>query len=335
MKRFNIFIVVVLAVLCFVLLSLATVRKPVLPVGPAPSAPDVELSPVQVEHLRRDITILTEDYQSDCERLLAKFMSHLEESVAADFAKADAAVPQVVSDLSGFGNCASLSYKAAKDKIMGTNDFGKRLEDVIRPAVLSPCSHAYQLADDQLRTLNQRLQERSMEYVQSIAALNSQYGGDVGLDSEKVFKEFGESLDRFRKLVVEKQMKTVSAGIGVAFEALFIRSTIAAIRNLFVKISGKLAGSVSAGVICAAADGPIPIGDVLGAIIAAGGTIWTAWDIWDVSHIMPKKLASELKSGIASAKRDLLAEARRNAETLVKQFQEESRALSATALAQL
>ncbi len=328
MKRFNIFIVVVLAVLCFVLLSLVMVRKSGLPV-------DVEVSPVQVEHLRRDITILTEDYQSDCERLLAKFMSHLEESVAADFAKADAAVPQVVSDLSGFGNCMSLSYKAAKDKIMGTNDFGKRLEDVIKPAVLSPCAHAYQLADDQLRTLNQRLQERSMEYVQSIAALNSQYGGDVGLDSEKVFKEFGESLDRFQKLVVEKQMKTVGAGIGVAFEVLFIRSTIAAIRNLFVKISGKLAGSASAGVICAAADGPIPIGDVFGAIIAAGGTIWTAWDIWDVSHIMPKKLASELKSGIASAKRDLLAEARRNAETLVKQFQDESRTLSATALAQL
>jgi predicted DCC family thiol-disulfide oxidoreductase YuxK len=87
--------------------------------------------------------------------------------------------------------------------------------------------------------------------------------------------------------------------------------------------------------ICAAADGPIPIGDIFGAVIAAGGTIWTAWDIYDVSYIMPKKLSDELYNGIAQMKTTLLAETRRIAEELVKQSQENGSQLSQSAMAQL
>ncbi len=326
-KLFKGFALAAIVVLVAVLFALPSGQK-------TTTKPKMKLNPEQSEKLRKDITELTAAYQSDCDKLLAGFMTQVETAITPDFVKAHNAVPQVVKQVSGFGNCVSLSYKATKDKLTGSHDFDTTLQDALKPTVLEPCAHAYQVANDQLSTLYLRLQVREMQYVQEIAALGREYH-DVGLDHAAVFQELEKSLNNFQKLTVETQRNTIFAGIGVAIDSLFIRSTVSAAHKLFMGIIGKLAGSASTGAICAVADGPIPVGDIIGAVIVVGGTICTAKDIYDVSCIMPKKLSAELNHGLNQTKTNLLSEMRCNTAKLVKQFQENGRKLSQDALAQL
>ena len=50
--------------------------------------------------------------------------------------------------------------------------------------------------------------------------------------------------------------------------------------------------AVFGGTACAAADGPLPIGDIIGIVMAAGGTVWSAYDLYQVKT----KLGPEMKS---------------------------------------
>ncbi len=42
------------------------------------------------------------------------------------------------------------------------------------------------------------------------------------------------------------------------------------------------------------ADGPLIIGDICGAVVAFGGTAWTAYDIYKLMYVIPNELGQNL-----------------------------------------
>ena len=134
-------------------------------------------------------------------------------------------------------------------------------------------------------------------------------------------------LNEFSGSVQDAALKTAFAGAGVVFEVIFIRETWRYAVKFFAKPVVRICASLGIGGICAVADGPLPIGDIAGASLAVGGLAWTAWDVYDVSRIMPEKLKSELYNGISSAKTKLLEESRERAGTLVSLYLQEGKRL--------
>jgi hypothetical protein len=89
-----------------------------------------------------------------------------------------------------------------------------------------------------------------------------------------------------------------SAASGLALEAVFLKSTMHALGRLLGAAVGKMSASVAAGGACAAADGPMLIGDIFGVAMAAGGTALGVYDLWKIRKTLPKELRAVLYASI-------------------------------------
>jgi hypothetical protein len=91
-------------------------------------------------------------------------------------------------------------------------------------------------------------------------------GGVAGL--VPVFEEIVSTIDLNR-----------SATLNTTIEAAVIANTYKEISRVLIHIARKLTSTAGAAVVTAAVDGPLPVGDIIGAVLAAGGMTWTAVDI--------------------------------------------------------
>lgn len=275
--------------------------------------------------LLRQMEELNGKYNADCEKLLSAFSGELEGKISPDFDRASGSVPQVVGELCRFKICMNLCYKGAKDKLQGTHDFADAYMSVLDRPVVQPCIHANTVAADMLQNLQLRLKERHAQYAMELAAVYKNSLSET--KPSKNPEEVQNMLNEFSGSVQDAALKTAFAGAGVVFEVIFIRETWRYAVKFFAKPVVRICASFGIGGICAVADGPLPIGDIAGASLAVGGLAWTAWDVYDVSRIMPEKLKSELYNGIISAKTKLLEESRERAGTLVSLYRQEGKRL--------
>ena len=81
-------------------------------------------------------------------------------------------------------------------------------------------------------------------------------------------------------------------------EAVFIRSTLASMRVVLGAVIGRLAKSYGGGAACAVADGPLPIGDIIGAALAIGGTICSISDLQEAKRQFPRDISDVLYQSI-------------------------------------
>lgn len=63
-------------------------------------------------------------------------------------------------------------------------------------------------------------------------------------------------------------------------------------------IAARMAGSMAAGAACSLADGPFPIGDLIGVIIAGVGTAWSISDLAQINKTLPRDLTATLNAAI-------------------------------------
>lgn len=285
-------------------------------------------------YLRQQINTLTAGYHADCSRIVAQYMNLLESNVDADFSQARNSIPRVVDDLSGFGACVKLSYKAAKDRLKDTHDFQDAYMEVIDAPIVQPSLHAHRIANDMLQMLDQQLKERYSRYAVDLAAACDRNVRQELIPPSDLDRLLG-CINNVAAYSRRYQQEKLFAAVGVVFEAIFFRQTCKAIVTLFAKPVAKICGSLGVGGICAAADGPIPIGDIVGGVFALGGLAWTAYDVYDVTCVMPQKLESELREGIDETRNRLLTDCRTSANDILRVYQDSGNELKAQLVREL
>ena len=168
-------------------------------------------------------------------------MERLDALAKPHFDEAERNVPSVVADLTSNGNFLKLCWLMAGDKVSGAHKTQKFIESKIRTRIVEPCQRGAGV-----------------------------YG--CGVDSSAIRDELLAS-GRDNAVI------TACATGSLAVEAVFIKSTLASLRSVLGATVGKLSSAYGSGAACAAADGPLPIGDVIGVALAAGGTIWSISDM--------------------------------------------------------
>jgi hypothetical protein len=176
------------------------------------------------------------------------------------FDEAERNVPSVVADLTSEGNFLKLCCLMVKDKMSGSEKTQKFIESKIHARIVVPCQRGADV-----------------------------YGCNV--DSAAIRNEL---LASGRNSAVITAYATGS----LALEAVFIKSTMASLRSVLGAIIGKLSAAYGGGAACAAADGPLPIGDVIGVALAAGGTIWSISDICQAQKQLKQELTEILYQSI-------------------------------------
>ena len=187
-------------------------------------------------------------------------IEELDAQAKLHFDEAERNVPHVVADLTSTGSFIKLCRLMVEDKVSGTHKTQAYLDSMIRSRIVEPCRRGAKV-----------------------------YGCEV--DESAIGKELLESGHSNAKAAA------YAAG-GLALEAVFIRSTLASLKSVVGAVIARLSASYGGGAACAAADGPLPIGDAIGVALAAGGTIWSISDLCEIREQLPRELSQVLNQSI-------------------------------------
>ena len=175
------------------------------------------------------------------------------------FNQARKEVPKIAKKLSSKKAMMKLCWLIAKDKVTGKHQAEEYLAKHIKP-VVSNCEQAAKI-----------------------------YG--ISLNSSEfttVMKEIGAD-----------HLKASVYPLGsLGIEAVMIRSTLASVSRICGSVIARMSTCAVGGGAAAIADGPLPIGDIIGIALTVGGTAWSIYDLHQLSKQLPKDLENTLLNSI-------------------------------------
>ncbi len=253
-----------------------------------------------------------------------RFERELDQNLAAGVVRLYAGADAAAAELSSFGFGMKLCCQLAADKIRRTDSARKTLRAAIRKQILIPGAE-----------LQRRAEAVLSDYILQVRVSDARFRSELaeGLDKIRLPATQRRALRRLGAAMTESEdhaaglaFGQLSTASGVVLETLFIRSTMRLLAAVMAKSAVRLTGTFSAGAASAVADGPLPVGDAIGAAIAAGGLGWTAYDIYTVRRILPEKLRAHLRSAADRYKTGLKSETLDRGKNVTARMKESLRA---------
>ena len=101
-----------------------------------------------------------------------------------------------------------------------------------------------------------------------------------------------------RDTATEHAYASLYAAGALGLELVFLKTTLRALANLTASVSARLAVSWGIGTVSALADGPFPIGDAVGVVLAVGGTAWSLLELKQACTQLTPELTAALHQSI-------------------------------------
>ena len=276
--------------------------------------------------LLRETSKIAERERAERERLRIRFRNDLRERCRPHLEAARRGAADTAKELGSFSACVTLGTAAIRDRVRDTRDFETAYLALLDKPVIQPCLLAKRDAEAALADHALRLRENRLAFTVALAAAH----GDLPDLTPPT-----ELPPRLQELLAAVAGRTISlhaaraaAAVGAALELAFLRSGCRSAAKLFAAAAATFCGSASLGGICAAADGPLPIGDIVGGVLTVGGSLWTAYDLYEVSCVLPRQLAEELETGIGEFGARLLADTEARAAELEEAFRRDAETIS-------
>ncbi len=190
----------------------------------------------------------------------ASSLTELDQRARPFFEEAEKSIPNVVSELSGTQEFLNMCGLAVVDKISGSNKMEQKLASVIDGSILAPCRKGA-----------------------------SVYGCNINPVLAR-----GSLSDLHR----DAMTSVLYASGGLALEAAFLKTTLKSVQCVIGPIAEKNAAKIGTGATLAAADGPLPIGDTIGVILAVGGSAWSVHDLLALRRDLPGAISAALRQAI-------------------------------------
>ena len=176
------------------------------------------------------------------------------------FNEARANIPAVVEKLTEIGSTCRLCGLMVRDKLTGAHETQEYLASVLEKPIITLCRMGAEVYG---------LDFNSAGFLDHLKAVNADYA----------------------------EIEAYALG-GLALEAAFLKQTIAALTSTLGGIVARLSATFGSGAACAAADGPFPFGDAVAVVLAAGGTAWSSYDLYEARKHLPAELTALLKQVI-------------------------------------
>ncbi|MBO7330138.1 MAG: hypothetical protein J6W00_15360 [Lentisphaeria bacterium] len=277
---------------------------------------------VQLFELKKQIRNTTKIYQNKNSILLQDFENKILTIGKENFISAEQKIDQTVQELTGYVTCAKLCYKMAKDKIWKTSDTQTAVNAILQPNILMPCQtgaakifHAYQEFCHKLRENNNHYRAK----LALIVGDNQYFANTEAAQQDFIIKNI-ELHSMVKNVAIDKML----TAIGITLEIILIKETMRIIVKVGGHIAAKLISTTSAAAISATADGPLPVGDIIGAVLAIGGISWAAYDLYQMHVVLPKEMRSHLFSMIRDFENKNRIETITSARKMVNFYNQES-----------
>ena len=203
--------------------------------------------------------------------VLVADIDNLDAKAQPHFDEARRNIPAIVEKMTEIGTTCKLCGLMVRDKLTGTSKTQEYLNSVLEKPIITPCRKGAEIYGCGFN---------SAGFLDNLKAANADYA--------------------------EIEACAVS---GLAIEAIFLKQTIAALASTLGGIVARLSATFGSGAACAAADGPFPFGDAVAVVLAAGGTAWSSYDLYQARKQLPAELATLLKQAISDLQKACRMEA--------------------------
>jgi len=85
-----------------------------------------------------------------------------------------------------------------------------------------------------------------------------------------------------------------SLGLEAVFAKTLMRSLVRVLGSLAARLGVSWGGAAG----LAVADGPLPFGDIIGVTLGVGGTVWSAYDLWQCRVRLPVEITAALNAAV-------------------------------------
>ncbi len=297
--------------------------------GVGPSADDVEelqkkrraelerqKMELEKKKLLADVELRIQKYRGDVAATVERYrkMVPLSEAEAAFRSSEDgAAFIASKEGLCGFKCCVSLAYKMAYDKVKGTTRTEDAISPIVKEKIVDEIEKAVAAYARWTADIQKELAAEEAALAADLAVKSKSFESAVSVLSEENAKSVSLAVDAFSREVQDHAYKAAEATASLALETVMIKSSYTAIKNVVVRLAGvalssavKRAGtSLAAGGTAAVVDGPLPIGDIIGAVVTVVGLSWTANEIYDVTKTMPDEMNAKIHEAIMQTRKAL------------------------------
>ena len=260
-------------------------------------------------------------YVEALERHHRAFLSEVEQAADSQFGRVRAGISGVVAKFGTFSRCKDLFKTIVVDRIKGGDRTGASIKSDLEADFYRGLYEARDRVHECLGSfLRNAESEREAFKVGLEAELDS--AALPGDDAYKaLLEECGERIEQKKGALKWGQ---IDAGIACVIEAVCIRQTVAAAARVLGNAAARQAGTMVAGGTAAVADGPLPVGDIIGGLAIVGCTAWSAWDIYKAAKVLPEELRSTLETVTRDCERQTLDEVKNAGETIYRAFSSEN-----------
>lgn len=244
--------------------------------------------------LRKELLALAERHSSRNAELYHRFEQDLATAGANEFQTAHDNIDETVEIFSKVKTVGYLVYLLAYDKVKDTNAARDYMTEQLTPKIITPCMNGNAAVRECLGNFLHGLQENDNEF-RSALAQKLAVMPNSGARS-KADERFMQNLLKTQEQIATLATTKAATIVGVTIEVLCWRQ----IRDALLGLLGQTVVKAAASVGIAAADGPLPIGD----IIAIGGLIWCGYDIYQATKAIPDELRGILGTTVETFRRD-------------------------------
>lgn len=265
--------------------------------SPAPATAPANDEDVQKEKLRNMIRAAEARLNQERQRQLDQFKASLTSTTSSDYAAAKGNVEPVITTLTGLGSCFKLSYKFAKDQVMKTKDADAAISEVINSRITEYCVNANRQAETLLGQFQNQAVASSNQYRTEMMQIlqTPEFSGKPDLRAlSGQLNAMQQNSALVQNIVFSSSLASAGLGLDIVF-AVVARETL---KRVLSAVVSKLVTTAGTSAGCAIADGPLPIGDAVGAAVAFGGLGWSAYDLYQARKLLPDKLRASLNESI-------------------------------------
>lgn len=262
-----------------------------------------------------------EAYLTENRRLLKEFQRSLPAAAKNNFVPAEKAADALCREMTSLKFCAALCWDYALNIACGSDAPFQRFQHIYSEKLLPQVAAAERDTVELYRDFCHRVRENDNRFRAGIADLATDEDGEGKHGSTRAV---ADGLSAFSGEISGFAVNKLLVFGGAALEVVFAKSTADAARKLCYHIALKWSQTAAAGAVCAVADGPLPIGDAVGAALGIGGAAVTAFDLWQVSQVLPMECKFLIQKILAQHRQELTAALEAAASESVRKRERES-----------
>jgi hypothetical protein len=260
-------------------------RSALLP-GATAAPPAVDWT-ARKKQIRRELALCLKAASNEEAAVWRKFAADLEAREQRNSKALDEGVDNAVDTLCQADQIGWLVADFARDKVQGGQRAKTRIE---------ACSSVFLKATKESSV---RTRELLLRLQGDLQAVNNRYAAAVGevLDDAKFQlppSDYRQLASTYQSLPTQIIIEVVGTSVAVGIEVAMARTTIKMLVELFAKLLGPQIAKAAAALGVSVADGPLPIGDIIGVALAA----WTVHDV----VVLPGKIRKEVRESFESAR---------------------------------